>query len=213
MTDWGKTKAMRARLEREHKIERRNGVDYYQGRRIIERDSPIDNGVYLGSGQREAVFVDFEKGVQLKKLYEQAKARATEGNVIDRSKVLKAVYDVVSEAMPNGDEKSINDLLTRYGVKKDGMIILDVFIGEKQGICRHYELASAALVERFIKNGILRGKVSVDRNETADAGHGWCRYTSRSGEVAILDAALGYFGLLKDAPGRAKWDYRRPADR
>lgn len=215
MADWDKTKAMRARLEREHKIERRNGVDYYQGRRIIHRDSPIDGGVYLGQGPREAIVVDFQKGEQLKRLYEESKAKAASMSPtgrIEQGLVLRAVYETVLKAMPKGDEESVKKLIEDWNVGSDRKILLDNFLERGEGVCRHTALACGALLERFKKEGYIQGKVGVDRNEDKAGGHAWCRYTSPKGMKIILDPAQQYFGLLKQSPQKAKWKYERPED-
>lgn len=47
--------------------ESRNGI--WQGRNIIGRDVPINGGVYLGGGAREAIVVDDNKQPRLDNIY------------------------------------------------------------------------------------------------------------------------------------------------
>jgi hypothetical protein len=54
---WNNTLVMDQRLQTEGKLSTK-GENYFEGRRIIHRNSPINGGVYLGAGQREAIVVD-----------------------------------------------------------------------------------------------------------------------------------------------------------
>ncbi|EKD64692.1 MAG: hypothetical protein ACD_50C00323G0007, partial [uncultured bacterium] len=73
-------------------------------------------------------------------------------------------------------------------------------------------LLAGYLLEKLTQEGILGGKVSVDRNFIEGrGGHAWVRYTNSREEVFILDPAQDYKGTLKDAPKNG-WDYRRPED-
>jgi len=200
MDGWGKTHWMAGRL----------GIsdlenDLYNGRPIIHRDSPIDGGVYLGQGQREAIVVDTQKYPELGKLYGIAKVKAQK-----EAGILRAVFDAVSEAMPRQDNDHVEALVRKYGAGGDRKISLDVFINEGTGVCRHDALACAALLELAIKDGTLDGRVSVDRNSTYLGGHAWCRYTAPTGTVYILDVAQGFVGGLKRASEENRWAYQRP---
>ncbi len=199
MTEWNKTQRMQERL----------GVkDYYQGRPIIHRDSPVDGGVYLGEGQREAIVVDSEKYPKLRELYKKAKTKATKGGTIREEEILRAVYETVKEAMPNQNNEAVNNLISKAGLQRDRKVALDFFIENGVGVCRHYALACAALLELFKKKGWIGGKISVDRNATNLGGHAWCRYTNSAGQVIILDVARNYLGSLEK--GNERWDYQRP---
>jgi hypothetical protein len=212
MAEWDKTIKMKSRLSLEGKLDRINNEDYYQNRHIIHRDSKIDGGVYLGQNQREAIVVDSKKYPALRKLYEKAKNKAMRNGVIEKDKILQAVYETVAEAMPKQDDSAVEEIIHRYGVEKDGKISLDVFLLEDVGVCRHDALACAALLELFKEDGIIRGKPSVDRNSTSLGGHAWCRYTNSAGEVFILDVAQGYLGKLEKAQDKNRWVYQRPED-
>jgi len=209
--NWDKTIRMEERLN--DKIETVNGVDYYQGRHIIKRDTEIDGGVCLGEGEREAIVVDSQKYPKLRQLYEKAKQKASVDNKVQRDRVLKAVYDIVLDAMPNKDYNKTVQLLDKYKIWNDGKITLDIFINEDAGVCRHKALACGALIELFKKDGYVRGKPSIDRNSSVIGGHAWCRYTSFNGDVQILDVMQEYFGSLEDSIKNAKWDYRRPEEK
>jgi hypothetical protein len=177
--DWHRTRYMENRLAREGKLEIRDGKNYYEGRPIIHKDSHINGGVYLGTSQREAIVVDIEKSLRLRKLYINATIAASIGGVIQKNKILQVVYDTVANAMPKQDDTAVMDIIKKYGKEKDGEINLDVFIKEGAGVCRQDALACAALLEEFKRNGHIRGAISVDRNTLAFVGgHAWCRYTT-----------------------------------
>lgn len=202
MAKWDRTFCMTQRLED------RLDEDFYKGRRVIKRDSPIDGGVYLGKSEREAIVVDSVKYPAIRKLYEKAKEKALVDRVdisVAKNLILNAVYDTVKEAMKY-DEKAVDALVNLVNCGKDRKIALDMFIDRKIGVCRHMALACGALLEMFVKEGYLRGKVSIDRNKIR-GGHVWCRYTNSGGTVYILDVAQGYIGKIENAKN---WDYRRP---
>lgn len=202
MADWSRTMFSEKRLE--DVLE--EGT--YRGRRIIHRDTPIDGGVYLGAGEREAIVVDSEKYPALKKLYEKAKEKALVDKVdisVAKCLILNAVYDTVKEAMAY-NEAAADRLVNICNSGTDGKIALDVFIKNEIGVCRHMALACGALLELFRKEGYINGNVSIDRN-TDKGGHAWCRYTNSGGEVYILDVAQKYIGRMDKA---TNWDYRRP---
>jgi hypothetical protein len=231
--EWARTKRMEDRLKR--KFERRDGVLYYQDRRVIRRDSSVDGGVYLGENEREAIVVDSEKYPALKKLYaiaerkmlsskldavalrdflvgflEAKKRGLSVGEFVKELKVLRAVYETVAEAMPNQSEEAVEELMQKIGVGPDEKVRLDDFIDAGVGVCRHDALACAGLLEMFKRNGLIKGKISVDRNSYFRFGHAWSRYETPYSVVKILDVALGYYGDMKDAP--KEWPYERPEE-
>ena len=212
-SNWDKTKVMLNRLAEEGKVQYKNGIPYYEGRHVIHRDSPIDGGVYLGQGKREAIVVDSSyPNSKLKELFKTAENKAKENGVIKKDIILQSVYETVKEAIPIQDMDAVNKILKKYGVEKDGKIALDVFLDEGVGVCRQDALACAAVLENFKKRSIVRGKVSVDRNSTFLGGHAWTRYTNSIGELYILDVAQGFCGRLEDASKENRWAYERPTD-
>ena len=83
---WDNTQIGKDRLER--KIEIIGNVPHYQGRHIIGRNSPIDGGVYLGSGEREAIVVDFENSPGLQNIYRRTIEKCTEGDKFYRARAI-----------------------------------------------------------------------------------------------------------------------------
>lgn len=207
MSLWNKTVVMKKRLD--NKLYAENGNTCYQGRPIIHRDSPVDGGVYLGQGSREAIVVDSKKYPLLNKLYEEAKGKVTENGVVQNNKIPQAVYDTVSKHMKY-DDHAVELLVIKLGVEHDGKVALDRFIQEGVGVCRHQALACAAIFERFKKDGYLKSEISVDRNSDTGGGHVWCRLNKPNGEKYIIDVAQHYVGSLENAKGKNRWDYERP---
>lgn len=186
---------------------------YFEGRRIIGRDMPINKGVYLGAGAREAIVVDDEKFGQLEIVYQRLIDRQTKklkGTGQDfKTGILPMVFGLTLEIL-RYDLPAVDAEINKY--PPDHKIALDQFISKGFGICRHQALLAGYLIERLIRNGILQGKVSVDRNSIPSVGgHAWVRYTNSRDEVIILDPAQKYAGYLKDVP-KDKWFYERPDD-
>lgn len=199
------------RLEREGKIYYEGSVPYYQGRPIIRKDSPIDGGVSIGQIEREALVVDFYRSKVIPVLYERAKNLARFHGRVDKDLILKAVFGIVSEKMKT-DESRVEEIIKKTNTKKDGKISIDHFINAGAAVCRQHALVCGVLVERFIKDGYLSGKVSIDRNSVYNHGHVWCRYTASSGKVFILDPTLKFIGSLEKGLEKGIWCYNRAED-
>jgi len=200
---WNRDKIARERLE--DKIINNT----YLGRPLIEVDTPILGGVSIGAKQREAIVVDTKYG-ELNKLYEVAKSKATIGDKLWKQFILEAVYNTVKETIPNQCDEPLKSIIEKNGAHKDGKIALDTFLQAGTGNCLHDALTCAALLEMFQKQGLIRGKISVDKNNVNHlGGHAWCRYTNSNNEVYILDVRNDYMGPLK---GAKKWPYERPGE-
>lgn len=209
MAKWEKTYLSKKR--RKGKIETIDGVDHFQERPIISRDMPIDGGVYLSEGPREAIVVDSDKFPEIDKLYKEAKKRMGHARVFDGIPfVLHAVYETVSEAFPHKDDKLARELAKPF--QGDKKVSLDVFIKKGIGVCKHLALTSAVLLEKFKKDG-LKGDISVDRNYIeGKGGHAWCRFTDPKGQVYIIDVMQGVLDTLEGSEGKAWWSYKRPGE-
>ena len=189
--------------------------DRFQGRRCIRRDEPVSGGVWVVPGVQEAIVVDPQKyPEEYDRLYESAKQKASPLGVVERGRVLRAVFETVKEAMPYS-QRGVDNVLE--GLGPDKKIELSSFIANRTGVCRHQALACCALLERFKSEGHIRGNVSADRNMNfsprGDAGgHAWARYTNSAGEVFILDVAQKFVGSLQESIGLGAWNYLRPEE-
>lgn len=185
----------------------------YLDRPIIGRDSPINGGIYLGGNTREAIVVDYQNSSQLRLAYRQAKEMATDNSgKVKRGKVLQAVYDLTKDKIEfSGDEVDL--IIKNNSVGKDGKISLGIFLQEGYGVCRHMALLSALLLEKFVDEGHIRGKPSVDRNSCFHSAHAWCRYTNYSGTVYIIDPAKNFLGTLQNSKEKMVWEYFRDNDK
>ena len=193
----------------------------HKGRSHIGRDTPIDGGVYYGTYGGEAIVVDTAKyPEQYEKLLTEVlqKSQDSKGEV-RRGKILESVFDTVKEKIQYsqaGVDKILSDI--GDGEFKDGTKVdLGDFIEGGVGVCRHQALAVGALLERLIKNGQIRGKVSVDRSMQYNPngekeGHAWVRYTGSTGDIVILDVAQNKLILLEDADPKEGWNYLRPEE-
>lgn len=212
LANWERTRRAEERLP---SIQREDGR--FKGREIIHRDSRIDGGVCLGAHGREAIVVDWRHHASpgtaksLASLYDEALRRATDDRGFRRNLALQAVYDTVNEHFLDRSPSGVDRVNAFVGARPDDKVHIDCYISARAGVCRHMALVCAAMLERMVDEGLLRGKVSNDRNSIAGVGaHAWCRYTSSSGDVVILDPMQGYFGKLEEAPRSGGWKYARP---
>lgn len=211
-SNWNKTRIMLERKEQDDDIEWIDGEPHYQGRHIIERDSDIEGGVYLGGGEREAIVVDSEYGA-IPELYEDTKDTAEElaqeNNSTINTYAPLAAYRTVRDTL-EFDKEEVNDLVERNNVEDDGKIALDMFLNNGVGVCRHAALATGTVLEHFQEDGYINGDISVDRNQDSRGGHAWVRYEDQNG-VRILDPTQDVFSPL-ELTEDSFWDYARPED-
>ncbi len=187
--------------------------DKYLDRLLIGRDSPIDGGVYLGGNEREAIVVNSCDSPQLQLAYKEVKKRSLDDSgEVRRGKILQSVYELTNEKM-KFSEIEVARVIDEHSVDKDGKISLGIFLQEGYGVCRHMALLSAFLLEKFVEEGHIRGKPSVDRNSCFHNAHAWCRYKNHSGEVYILDSAKSFIGTLEDSKEIMNWEYFRDNDK
>lgn len=212
---WNKTRRMAERLHKNGFFEEKGLIKkerFYQGRPVISRDTPINGGVYLGDGEREAIVIDDKKDEALERIFQELLERRQNAkqrfNQSFKQGILEEIWNLVNQVMPF-DEARVTQIITSLPTP-DSKIYLSAFIGG--GICRHQALLIAYLLERLVGIGLLGGHVSIDRNYIPSmGGHAWARYTNSAGNVYILDSALNYIGLL-DEVSEEKWFYERPED-
>ncbi len=217
---WDYTVSYENKLENQRALEEREyrGVKekYYQGRRMIARDTPINGGVYVcmdSQGQVEAVVVDDKTQKELDEVYKRLLSRSQSNMAAARKGfkrvILKDVFELVQEELPYDLERSTT--LASEDMRIGRKIALEVFVGHKAGVCRHQALLAAYLLERLKKERRINPKsVSVDRNYKEGLGHCWVRYTNSVGDVFIIDPAMRFFGKLDDE--NKPWGYERPED-
>lgn len=192
----------------------------YQERPVIHRDTRINGGVYLGAFEREAIVVDDIKQRGLRRLYgrlwlpariKKLQSRIT-GAPIDAPLVRK-VFDIVNQKM-RYDEEAVNAIPSKYNLKPDEKVALEVYMREGIGVCRHQALLAGYLLEKLIDKGFLKGQVSIDRNTIpGKGGHVWARYQAPDKTIYIIDVAQGFAGKLQDAMfDETRWFYERPED-
>jgi|GEM_PF-491306 len=198
----------------------------FADRFVIGSDTPINGGVYVGlpNGNREAIVVDDEKYPrELDYVYNAIMQRIYRWSRVPREsqldgvvdKVLSPVFYTVLETMPYSQD-IVDQIVSRYA--KDTKIVLNQFIYERGGVCRHQALLAGYILERMQKNGELMesDEISVDRNGVmgrSGPGHVWVRYKSADGTVYIIDPAQHFIGTLEEAEARPEaWPYARPGD-
>lgn len=213
--EWNNTRLVEERLERTGFYEGKGILrreKFFQGRFIISRDKPINGGVYLGGAEREAIVVDDQKDPYLNTVFEEVIRRrqlAQSQGKDFKDGLLETVWELVNEVMPYDVKRVIQIIKALLG--PDKKIYLSSFIGG--GICRHQALLTGYLLEKLAREGLIGGRVSIDRNFVpGKGGHAWVRYENSVGEVYILDSTLYYIGGLKDM-SEGRWFYERPEDK
>lgn len=206
------------------------GHGVYANRPVIARDTPINGGVWpVGGRHGEALVIDDQKypkdfndkydeilnrlglGASSRRIPLNGIMRAR-GKYSDELEKLNTVFDVVSKTLRY-------DLESTRAIARDYQkVTLNSYMREGVGVCRTQAALGAYFIERLIKDGILRGNVSIDRNtsETLDGvsgGHAWTRFTDEQNRVYIIDPAQKFVGKLSDAQKQSdRWDYRRTED-
>ncbi len=241
-TEYGYTTNLRdyvSRAGRGHHYESKEqnegwGHGVYAGRPIIARDTPINGGVYPVPGKHgEALVIDDVKypGHYNQKYAEVMEAiRPTkdpnkfslrglirargEKTANDETKeVLTAVFNNVYQTLRYDLEAT--DAVTTTDYQK---VDLNKYISRGIGVCRTQAVLGAYFLERLVKDGVINGRVSIDRNvaQTLDGvpgGHAWTRFTDEHGNVYIVDPAQKFIGSLEEAQQQGdRWDYRRTED-
>lgn len=184
---------------------------FFKGRRIISRDTPINSGVYIGAGAREASIVDDLKyPEELNEVYTGLRTRLRQD--VNRT-VVEHVYDITAQVLGE-DHQDVEDKVqevVKFAMQfgSDTKIDLGSFIRAGAGVCRHRALLAGYLLEKLINEKVIEGRVFVDRNTILGrGGHSWVRFEEVSGRVIIIDPSLGYVGLIQTAP--SIWSYERP---
>lgn len=211
--EWDKTEIGVARVQNTPFYAESKREKFFKGRPIIGRDKAINGGIYLGASAREAIVVDDQKDQQLNDAYDELiklRKKAQEHGETFKQGVLLDAYNLVKRLIPydlNNTDRIVESL-----VEPDSKIGLSVFFGG--GVCRHQALLLAYFLERLVKEGYLKGKVSIDRNFVdGKGGHAWVRYTNSVGKVFILDPSQNYVGSLDDIErDDQKWFYERPEE-
>ncbi|MDQ5951045.1 MAG: hypothetical protein QG639_322 [Patescibacteria group bacterium] len=214
--EWNYTRAYGERLKPNLFYEEKTGPlkeTSYAGRPIIARDTAINGGVYVNIGSKiEAIVVDESRDPAIRKVYEVLRERLKlleDSGQNVKQHALEEAYALVQEVMPysSASVDRIWDKMT------DGRkIYLAEFIGG--GVCRHQALLVGYLLEKLVRDGILGGRPSIDRNYVeGKGGHAWVRYTNSAGVPYIVDAAQNYAGPLDDMnEANNRWFYQRPED-
>ncbi len=181
----------------------------YLGRHVIGFGTRIQGGVYMGRKPREAIVVDATSKVvrrlhyklRLQLLIFTAQHLWTRRGSIDRGQIqreqLKFIMRFVQRTLVF-DNHAVTALIEFYGAKHDVKLSLNAFIEARVGVCRHQVCLYGVLVELLQEDGLLGGKVSVQRARFARFSHAWVRFTSQWGQVYIIDPAQDRFANLSE---------------
>lgn len=215
--DWNKTELAQERLKERGLYEepdRESKTGYYLRRPIIGRDTPINGGIYVGGGEREAILVDdsFEKS-KLHDVYDeliQVRSEDVKRGRHFKEGLLTDVFELVQKRLPYRPD-IVRQLAIKNKIKPDQKVSLTAYLKAGGGVCRHQALLVAYLLERAGKEGKVSGKVSIDRNFVPGVGgHAWIRYTNSIGDVIVIDPARQITATLDELPDEIRKLYERP---
>lgn len=217
LVEWKKTEGAIERVQDSPLYEEKDATaphGYFSGRRIIARDAGINRGISMGDSKRELIVVDDEKFPQLKEVYEglfkkrrQELLDKRERTKTGTAETLDLVYRYVLDLMPY-DSKVAKEFSDKYADQK---VSLTVFLDRKGGECRHQALLAGYLIERMVKEKLLKGKVAINRNFVKVlGGHSWVKYVDKNDETYIVDPAQKFCGTLEEAKENASWFYEEP---
>lgn len=186
--------------------------DYYLDRPVIARGTPIDGGVNVGAGFREAIVVDFAKDTRLNQAYNEFVSQLPKDpplhNQSFEQRLLKKL-DVFVDSKLGGSspdlEHQLNELLSHQNIRAEQKVLAGFFLHHEIGVCRHRALIAGAFLERMVKEGRLDGAVEIRRNARDDGAHAWAVFTDHAGNRTVIDPMHRYIGP-EDAPGM-HWDY------
>ncbi|MBU0547371.1 MAG: hypothetical protein KKH57_01240, partial [Candidatus Omnitrophica bacterium] len=168
----------------------------------------INSGKSEGrSSTRETILVDWDRDVHLQSLYTKIlkDAGVEEGQILSgevKGELIERVFDSIKKNVP----------YNKKAFSKEELNGEDVLIGEtiarNGGVCRHMGILQAAILERMMQTGLLKGNVFYVRGN----GHGWAVYRNSVGEFAVLDAAqrqslAGLQEIYYGGDGRAYGDH------
>lgn len=189
-------------------------------RHRIGRDTSVLNGFYTGEYGGEAIVVNYDAIPEFyEKLADSALDRALKSDgTVDKSLVLNSVYELVTEQMPYSLD-GVKEVNKKLGVTDFRKVSLSAYASKNTGVCRHQALLVATILEILKNRGVLNGAISVDRNlqwtdEGEQEGHAWARYTSKAGQVFILDVAHQFIGTLEQSQQiESGWNYLRDEEK
>lgn len=215
--EWNKTELAQQRLKEQGLYEepdRESPTGYYWGRPLIGRDTPINGGLYVGGGAREAILVDDSyKKSKLHEVYDELIAKRKEAakrGAHFKEGLLTDVFELVQQKLPYRSDV-VEQMARKYNIKPDQKVSLTAYLKEGGGVCRHQALLVAYLLERLKKEGKVSGTVSVDRNFVKGrGGHAWVRYVNSIEQVIIIDPARKIIAELEEISPKIRKFYERP---
>lgn len=208
---------------------------YYQRRRILGRDTAINDSVYIPKNTEYGIVIDDKKKDDTK-MYDDIynscmekidseidKSKRTDKK-IDLQKALKIIHEFVDSYLCAN--KGMDDIEEKYKLSDTkGKITLTAYLSEKVNNPKIKTLLIAYILERAKGKNRITGNISVDTSEriqtrTADpqsfegsfvrqTDKTFVRYTTQKGEIYIIDSSEGYVGSIENS---SNFDYRRPGE-
>lgn len=192
------------------------GCGYFRGRRIIDRDVSLWDGVMLGVPAKEAIILEEHTELldqTFTDLVAQIRKEKRPLGLALQESILQLVHDLVREKMPRSSAEALREVRDTGRIAPDEEISLSFFIRHEVGLAEHQALLAGYLLERLKRDmeHYLDGAISIDRNWLPGEMHTWVRYTYSAEDVYIIDPLKGFCGRL-DNFSSLRWPYDRPED-
>lgn len=217
LVEWRKTEAGLERVKNLPAYEEPDEESphgYFEGRKIIGRDTPINKGVSIGGSKREIIVVDDEQSPLLKEAYEGLFQKRRQELIADKNPKLRGLAATLNLTYRYAQELIPYDQEIAESIRKqfpDQTISLSCYLKRKGGVCRHQTLLVGYLLEKMIHEGLITGKVSIQRNVVKVlGGHSWVKFIDQNNQTYIIDPAQRFCGTLEEAKKRAHWSYEEP---
>jgi hypothetical protein len=187
-----------------------------RGRFVIDSDSQIEGGVYLGLPAREALLADCN-GPIISNLFNTLvkdikKSKEALGLPLEE-KILSMIYEISQKALPRSTPEALKSMRLTCRIVGDEEMQLEECLKYETGDADHQALLIALFIDKLHKEHehYMCGKVSIERNWLPGGGHTWVRYTHSENDIYIIDPKKSYFGRLDDYT-TSRWPYERAED-
>ncbi len=162
---------------------------------IINRDSWIINHVYVPASNSPPILVS-DNG-KLIEVYNDVKEKVE--LLQSKSGVLNIVYETVKSLMKNKPSDENESIIKKIENPDREFTYLNEYLSEGVGVCKHFALASAALLELLRMDGLINGHGYVRRQVTEHGGHAWCTYVNSGGDEFVIDVGLEVLARMSEA--------------
>lgn len=184
---------------------------------IIDQDTKIVGGVYLGHPAREALVASID-GLHIHQMYSKLvtdiRAQKEPLGIALEEKILSLVSQAVQKAIPRSTPEAMKSMRDSCRASADDELPIEACVRHESGEAEHQALIAALLLDQLKQDHsqYITGKVSLDRNWVPGGGHAWVRYTASPKDIYIIDPKKNFFARMDDYSKPRPWAYERAED-